>query len=74
MALPFTFPNIIMLGDINLPNIDWSCPTINCSMDSPLTDLAGLLFLNQKIKEPTHKLNILDLMFCPDELVISVSV
>ena len=37
----------------------------------PLTDLAGLLFLNQQVKEPTCKLNIIDLIFCPDELVNS---
>ena len=38
-------------------------------MAGPLIDLAGLLFLAQQVKEPTRKLNILDLIFCPDDLV-----
>ena len=33
------------------------------------TDLAGLLFLAQQVKEPTRKHNILDIIFCPDDLV-----
>ena len=53
MSLPSPLPNIIMLGDINLPNIDWSCPDINCPIASPLTDLASLLFLNQQVNKPT---------------------
>ena len=36
-------------------------------MAGPLNDLAGLLFLNQQ--EQTRKLNILDLIVCPDEFV-----
>ena len=42
-------------------------------MAGPLIDLAGLLFLNQQVKEPTNKLNILDLIFCPDDLVNSIT-
>ena len=37
-------------------------------MAGPLIDLAGLLFLTQQFKEPTCKLNILDLIFSPDDL------
>ena len=36
-------------------------------MAGPLVDLAGLLFL--QVKEPTRKLNILDIIFCHDDLV-----
>ena len=72
MSLPSPLPNIIMLGDINLPNIDWSCPDINCPIASPLTDLASLMFLNQQVNEPTRKHNILDIIFCSDELINSV--
>ena len=57
MALPSPLPNIIMLGDFNFPNRSF------------LIDLAGLLFLTQQVKELTRKLNILDLIFCPDDLV-----
>ena len=35
MSWPSPLPNIIMLGDINLPNIDWSCPDISCPIASP---------------------------------------
>ena len=69
MALPSPLPNIIMFGDLNFPNIDWSCSTTSCPMAAPLIDLAGLLFLTQQVKEHTRKLNILNLFFCPDDLV-----
>ena len=69
MSLPSPLPNIIMLGDFNFLNIDWSCSTTSCHMAGLLIDLAGLLFLAQQVKEPTRKLNILDLIFCPDDLV-----
>ena len=69
MSLPYPLPNIIMLGDINLPNIDWSCPAISCPIASPLTSFASLLFFNQQVNGPTRKHNILDLMFCSDELI-----
>ena len=63
MSLPSPLPNIIMLGDFNFPNIDWSCATTRCPMAGPLVDLAGLLFLAQQVNEPTRKHNILDLIF-----------
>ena len=59
MSLPYPLPNIIMFDDINLPNIDWSCPDIGCSIASPLTDLAGLLFLNQQFKLMNQPVNII---------------
>ena len=68
MLLPSPLHNIIMLGDINFPNTIWSYPYIGCPIASPLTDLAGLLFLNQQVNEPTRKLNILDVIFWSDEL------
>ena len=52
-----------MLGDIKLPNIDWSCPDISCSIASPLTKVASLLFLNQQVNEPSRKHAILGLIF-----------
>ena len=68
MSLPSPWPNIIMLCDFNFPKIDWSCSITSCPMAGPLIDLAGLLFLNQQVKEPTRKLNILDLIFGPVDL------
>ena len=61
-----------MLGDFNFPNIDWSCSTTSCPMADPLVDLAGLLFLAPQVKEPTRK-HILNLIFCPDDLVNYIS-
>ena len=55
--LPSPLPNIMMLGNFNVPNIEWSYSTTNCHMDGSLIDLAGLLFLNQQVKEPTHPNN-----------------
>ena len=37
-------------------------------------DLATLLFSNQQVSTPTQKSNVLDLMFCADELIKSVDV
>ena len=58
MSLPSPLPNIIMLGDFNFHNIDWSRSTTSCPMAGPLIDLAGLLFLTQQVKVPTRKLNV----------------
>ena len=69
MYLHSPLPNIIMLGDFNFPNIDWSCSTTSCHMAGPLIYLACLLFLTQQVKEPSRKHNILDLIFCSDDLV-----
>ena len=66
MYPPPTCP-ITEFNDIILKT--WSCSTTSCSMAGPLIDLAGLLFLAQQVKEPTRKLNILDQIFCPDDLV-----
>ena len=38
-------------------------------MASPLTYLADLLLLNQQVKDYTSKLNIIYIIFYPDELV-----
>ena len=74
MSLPSPLPNIIILGGFNFPNIDWSCSITSCPMAGPLIDLAGLLFLNQQVKEPIRKLNILDHIFCPDNLVNHITI
>ena len=72
MSLPSPLPNIIMLGDINVLNIYWSCRDIGCPISSPLTDILGVLFFNQQVNEPTPKHNHLDLICRPDEIINSV--
>ena len=39
-----------------------------------LIDLDTLLFLNQQVSTPTRKSNVLDLIFCSDELIKNVDV
>ena len=64
-------PDILMCGDFNLPRIAWPAglPTTGAGqqeklMSSELQSLANELFLNQMIRETTHKDgNILDLVF-----------
>ena len=73
MSLPSPLHNIIMLGDFNFPNIDWSCSTTSYPMVGTLIDLAGLLVLTQQVKEATRKLDMLDLFFCPDDLVNNIT-
>ena len=53
-------PNIIMLGDFNFPDINWSNPDSNCPDASPLISFSDWLFLNQQVSAPTRKHNILD--------------
>ena len=72
--LTLPLPNIILLGDFNFPGIDWSCPDVSCEAAAPLISLSNSLLLNQQIDKPTRLSNILDLIFCPDELIKSISV
>ena len=70
-SLPSPTPNIIMMGDYNLPHANWT--TGQCSagastdeqeMVTALFNLANENFLVQKFDSPTHKAgNIIDLLF-----------
>ena len=52
--------NIIMLGDFNFPDINWTNPDLNCPYAIPLISLSDCLFLNQPVLVPTCKSNIFD--------------
>ena len=65
---------VILLGDFNFPDIDWSCPDISYEAAAPLLSLSNSLLLNQQVDKPTRLSNTLDLIFCPDELIKSISV
>ena len=69
-SLATPLPNIIMLGDIYLPEVNWAAPNINWHNVDRLTDLADLI--NQQVKHPTRQSNILDLIFSPDEFIRSI--
>ena len=53
-------PNIIMPGDFNFLDINWSNPDFNCTDASPLNLFSDWLFSNQQVSAPTCKSNILD--------------
>ena len=73
-TLPAPLPNIIMLGDFNMPGFNWNCHGHIPPMVQPLSDLADFLFVNQLISNPTRLDNILDLIFCSDELIDSITI
>ena len=72
-SLSSPLPNIIILGDFNFPGVDWSSPN-HPSSSHPLVYLCDSLFISQQVHRPTRKSNILDLIFCPIELINSISI
>ena len=62
-----TWPTIL-LGDFNLPNIDWS-PAVahEQRLHEPFTNFVCENGFTQYVCEPTRKDNILDLVLCNDE-------
>ena len=60
-------PNVMIVGDFNLPEIDWDSKTLKSTRDSHMhgmfLDFLCVNDLSQFVLEPTHKLgNILDLV------------
>ena len=70
-ALPTPTPDIVLMGDYNLPHADWltgECSPGACrdeqNIVKSLYDLALEHFLTQEVDQPTHKNgNVLDLLF-----------
>ncbi len=75
-GLKAPLPNIILMGDFNLPNYDWTnMPlTTNSLHVSSLLDITNLMFINQLICEPTRKSNILDLVFSSLDIIKSITI
>ena len=46
LSLPAPLPNIILLGDFNMPEVIWDNPHAYNPSSERLIDLATLLFLN----------------------------
>ena len=57
---PSRLPNIILLGDFNMPEVIWDNPHAYNPSSELLIDLATLLFLNQQVSTPKRKSNVLD--------------
>ena len=65
-------PNVIILGDFNLPGVNWLSRNMSL-MTTPLVDLCDYLFLNQQVHKPTRKSNIINWIFCPNDLINTIS-
>ena len=74
LSLSSPLPNIIMLGDLNFPDINWSDPNPSCPTAGSLINLSNQLFLNQQVTKPTRNQNVLDLIFCSDELINRITI
>ena len=57
--------SIVLCGDFNVPNIDWSVgfPTVSSLPANSLCDLVNDNYLSQLVTVPTRGDNILDLLF-----------
>ena len=65
-ALPGSLP-VVLCGDFNLPNIDWShfnpSPVVHSEENNLLCDAISDFNLQQMVMEPRRSANILDLLF-----------
>jgi hypothetical protein len=65
---------IVLMGDFNLPHINWLSSPIKSTGDNKHDLFAALsrdLLLTQYVTSPTHNSSILDLVFSNDDSVIS---
>ncbi len=67
-------PNIIMLGDFNIPGMNWSDPKPSCAVSKVLCHFINTFFLEQLVMEPTRINNILDLVFSHCDLINDIVV
>ena len=72
-SLSSPLPNNIIPDDFNFPGVDWSNPN-HPSSSHPLDNLCDSLFISQQVHMPTKKYNILDFIFCPGELINTISI
>ena len=72
-SLSSPLPNIIILGDFNLPGVYWLSPIMSF-MTTPLVDLCDYLVFTQQVHRQTRKSNVIDLIFCPNDLINTISI
>ena len=67
-----TSVSVILVGDFNLPDIDWSFPDVTENNYISRFNLFILRYaFEQFVKTPTRGANLLDLIFCNDESVVT---
>ena len=67
-------PNIIFIGQLTYLRKNWSSLNPNCPTAGSLLNLTSITFLNQQVSEPTRNCNILDLIFCSDNIINFIAV
>ena len=72
--MPTPMPNIVVVGDFNLPNFNWEDSQSDCLISNIMCPFVDSLFLKQVVTKPTRGNNILDLVFCHDDLVDSIDI
>ena len=61
--MPTPMPNIVVVGDFNLPNFNWDDPNTDCLISKVMCPFIDSFFLKQIVTKPTRGSNILDLVF-----------
>ena len=62
---------IVLLGDYNLPNVNWNIPSAPCAWEQDIILEKFLqLGFRQYVDEPTRENNILDLILCNSDNVV----
>ena len=67
-------PNIILTGDLNMPQVDWSNTQNSGHQINLLKSLTDQFFIDQQVGKATRNNNILDLIFCHDDLISSLDI
>ena len=67
-------PYIVVVGDFNLPNFNWDDPNTDCLISKVMCPFIDSFFLKQIVTKPTRGSNILDLVFCHDDLIDSIDI
>ena len=71
-----TIPRVILMGDFNLPSIDWKTNTIcpnpqyDYLVNETMLDMTNDFFLDQLVMEPTRLDNTLDLLLTSSFFVV----
>ena len=73
LSLKAPMPSIILMGDLNMPNVDWSNPIVNGQQINILKSFTNRFFIDQQVDKATRNKNILNLIFTQDDLISSIT-